>query len=166
MQFVCPELADKIRRMASILAGEGIEIRVTQGLRSVGEQDALYAIGRTKPGEIVTNCPGGSSWHNYGLAVDVVPSKYGPGDTFDPDWNENHPVWKRMIACGENLGLESGSEWRTFKDYPHFQLTGRFPSNQPTWEVRRMADKGLPAIWAAALEPGPIDPGGELGGGG
>jgi peptidoglycan L-alanyl-D-glutamate endopeptidase CwlK len=52
-------------------------IRVVQGLRSWTEQDALYAMGRTAPGKIVTNVKGGYSYHNYGMAVDCVPSIHG-----------------------------------------------------------------------------------------
>lgn len=37
----------------------GVNIVITQGLRTIEEQDALYAQGRTKPGPIVTNAKGG-----------------------------------------------------------------------------------------------------------
>ena len=36
-------------------------VRIVQGLRTIAEQDALYAQGRTKPGPIVTKAKGGSS---------------------------------------------------------------------------------------------------------
>jgi peptidoglycan L-alanyl-D-glutamate endopeptidase CwlK len=52
--------------------GLDIKLRVTQSLRTYAEQDDLYAQGRTKPGRIVTNAKGGYSWHNFGLALDVV----------------------------------------------------------------------------------------------
>ncbi|WP_445670015.1 M15 family metallopeptidase [Paenibacillus sp. FSL R10-2771] len=38
-----------------------VNIVITQGLRTISEQDALYAQGRTKPGQIVTNAKGGTS---------------------------------------------------------------------------------------------------------
>ncbi|MGN7308723.1 M15 family metallopeptidase, partial [Bacillus subtilis] len=41
----------------------GIPIVITQGLRTVAEQDALYAQGRSKPGKVVTNARGGYSYH-------------------------------------------------------------------------------------------------------
>ena len=46
--------------------------RFTYTLRTFKEQDDLYAIGRTKPGAKVTNAKGGYSFHNYGLALDIV----------------------------------------------------------------------------------------------
>src|SRR5512133_1170305 len=95
--LICPKLADTIRRMADILEQEGILIRVVQGLRSWTEQDALYAMGRSTPGKIVTNVRGGGSYHNFGLAVDCVPSIHGTECAYQPDWDKNHPAWQRMI---------------------------------------------------------------------
>ncbi|MFP3637325.1 M15 family metallopeptidase, partial [Bacillus sp. SIMBA_033] len=48
------------------------QVRIAQGLRTIEEQNNLYAIGRTKPGRKVTNAKGGQSIHNHGLAVDIV----------------------------------------------------------------------------------------------
>lgn len=148
LQLVWPTLSSKIEQMATMLEGEGISIRVTQGLRSWSEQDALYAQGRTTPGSVVTNCPGGHSYHNFGLAVDCVPSQFGPGQSYNPDWNINHSSWGRMESVGQSLGLISGSTWRSFPDAPHFQITGRFPEGAPDDEVRQLfRDGGMQAIW-------------------
>ena len=151
---VAPFLADKIRQMAEMLVQEGIEIRVVQALRTWAQQDALYAQGRTTPGEIVTNCPGGHSYHNFGLAVDCVPSQFGPDQAYNPDWNSSHPTWQRMEAIGELLGMESGSTWRTFPDAPHFQINGPFPVGAPddqVWQLYR--DGGMEAVWNAVMDP-------------
>lgn len=43
------------------------QVRISQGLRTFGEQDALY---RQRPK--VTNAKGGQSIHNYGFAIDIV----------------------------------------------------------------------------------------------
>jgi peptidoglycan L-alanyl-D-glutamate endopeptidase CwlK len=149
LQNVMPMLADKIRQMATMLEQEGITIRVVQGLRTVAEQDALYAQGRTTPGKIVTNCKGGFSYHNYGLAVDVVPSQFAPDQPYNPDWNSAHPAWKRMEAVGQSLGLDSGATWRSFPDAPHFQISGKFPEGAPNDKARELAESGLPAVWEA-----------------
>ncbi len=147
---VCPPLAVKIRLVADALLQEGIVIRVTQGLRTCDEQAKLYAEGRTVPGARVTNAPPGFSWHNFGLAVDVVPSTHGPGRPFDPDWNEKHPCWTRIVRVGAAAGLVSGATFRSRPDEPHFQLTGCFPVT-PTDEVRALLRTGgLVAVWKAA----------------
>lgn len=154
---VHPKLSNLIQQLASQLAAEGIDLHVTQGLRSFQQQADLYAQGRTKPGPIVTNAPPGHSWHEFGLAVDVVP--------FDaqgkPDWNADHPAWKRIVEVGISLGLFSGTQFHSIKDTPHFQLTGNFPTS-PTDDVRSLYESsGLQAVWSAAFSV-PSDPDGEI----
>lgn len=172
LQLVWPLVADKFHTMDRMLEPEGIEIRLTQGLRSWQEQDALYAQGRTVPGVPcnhhgvirpigtcsehplgvrVTNCRGGYSYHNFGMAGDAVPSQFHPDQPYSPDWNPSHASWKRMEAVGLSLGFSVGAMWRTFPDAPHFQLTGRFPEGEPDDEVRQLfKDGGMQAIWAEA----------------
>src|ERR1043165_556102 len=63
--------------------------RFTQTLRTFEEQNALYAQGRTKPGQIVTNAKGGQSYHNYGLAIDfaLLIDKNGDGKPDEVSWD-------------------------------------------------------------------------------
>ena len=154
---VHPLLATKIRTMATMLEQENIVFRVTQGLRTWSEQDALWQKGRDADGNVadramvVTNAKGGSSWHNFGLAVDVVPSDDSLG-AFQADWNVAHPAWKRLVSVGTSLGLAAGADWRTFPDWPHFQLTGRFPAS-PDDEVRWIfKEAGIAGVWDEAFK--------------
>jgi peptidoglycan L-alanyl-D-glutamate endopeptidase CwlK len=149
-----PGLADKVRQMASMLAAEDIYIRVTAGLRTVAEQDELYAKGRTAPGSIVTNVRGGFSWHNFGLAVDLVPGVIGL-DPWQPDWKAVESnggksltsSYIRMVTVASSLGLQCGALWEHFKDYDHFQMNGQFPVAEPNDEVRQLASGGIEKIW-------------------
>jgi len=93
----------------------GIQLRVTQGLRTFAEQNALYAKGRTAPGSIVTNAQGGQSYHNYGLAIDVVEINNGRAN-----WNTN---WSAISEIGIRNGFEWGGNFRSISDNPHFQMT-------------------------------------------
>lgn len=94
----------------------GVVCRFTHTLRTNAEQDALYAIGRTKPGKIVTNAKGGQSYHNYGLAIDFVLLVNG-----QVSWAVDKN-WLAVIAIFESYGWESGHRWK-FKDSPHVQKT-------------------------------------------
>jgi peptidoglycan L-alanyl-D-glutamate endopeptidase CwlK len=143
---VYPGLATLVRQMADQLAAEGIDIRVTQSLRPMAEQEALYAQGRTTPGNVVTDAQPGYSWHNFGLAVDVAPLT-----PTGPDWDIHHPVWQRIVAVGESLGMASGSVWRTFPDWPHFQWTGIFPVSPNDAARSLLASGGVSAVWGAAF---------------
>jgi hypothetical protein len=156
---VHPLLADKIRLLAAQLEAQGIVIRVTQGLRTWEEQEALYAQGRTAPGSVVTNAEAGYSWHNFGLAVDVVPLDGSNA----PDWNVSHPVWATITKAGQNLGLTSGSAWRSFPDWPHFQLTGNLPISPPPSVRAAYIQGGTAAVWAqTGLDVMPSDVDGEI----
>lgn len=93
----------------------GIKLRVTSALRTREAQTQLYAKGRTSPGKKVTNAKAGQSYHNYGLAFDVVEIKNGKAL-----WN--NPNWNKIGALGKSLGFTWGGDWK-FTDKPHFQMT-------------------------------------------
>lgn len=98
----------------------GIDLLVTCTRRSLTEQAALYAQGRTTPGRIVTNAQPGQSAHNYGCAIDVVPIVNGK-----PVW-DFHPDIDPWLTVGR-LGQEVGFQWlgapgSPFFEGAHFQL--------------------------------------------
>lgn len=92
-----------------------VTLRITMGLRTIAEQDALYAQGRTTPGNIVTNAMGGTSFHNYGLAIDLV--EMVNNDTI-ADWTYDT---SKLKPIADKYGLEWGGIWVHIKDRPHFE---------------------------------------------
>lgn len=111
---------------------EFVAIRIVQGLRTIEEQNALYAQGRSRPGKIVTNAKGGSSYHNYGLAIDfcLLLDKDRNGTYESISWNmkddwDNDRVhdWMEMVNVFVASGWEWGGNWKTLKDNPHLQKT-------------------------------------------
>jgi peptidoglycan L-alanyl-D-glutamate endopeptidase CwlK len=102
-------------------ASMGCDYILISGNRTWAEQDALYAQGRTKPGAKVTNAKGGSSNHNFGIAVDagVFAGKLYL-DNSDPA-----KAAKVHKACSEHAaacGLEWGGSWTSIKDMPHYEV--------------------------------------------
>lgn len=120
----------------------GVPIIITQGLRTKAEQNSYYAKGRTQeqlnavglshvkaqPRETkVTNAIGGTSNHNYGLAIDfalLLPDRNsvswdmvrdGDGDKVR-DWNE-------VVEEAKALGFRWGGDFRSIFDGPHFEMT-------------------------------------------
>jgi hypothetical protein len=65
------------------------------------EQAALYSLGRSAPGRIVTKARAGESYHNYGLAFDWVPLKPAPKDPtmLVVDWDD-----ETAFRIGEHVG--------------------------------------------------------------
>lgn len=106
---------------------KGIPIVITQGMRTIAEQNALYAQGRTKPGNIVTNARGGSSYHNYGLAIDfalLLPDgKTVSWDTSRDGNNDKMADWQQVAQEAKKLGFAWGGDWTSFKDYSHLEMT-------------------------------------------
>ncbi|MFE4711208.1 M15 family metallopeptidase [Paenibacillus sp. NPDC056722] len=105
---------------------KGVPIIITQGLRTLAQQNALYAQGRSKPGNIVTNARGGFSYHNYGLAIDfalLLPDGKGISWDMKRDGNGNKIAdWQEVVQEAKQLGFEWGGDWTSFKDYSHLQI--------------------------------------------
>lgn len=111
-----PVIRDKVRQFINQVEKEtGIRLRVTRALSTFEEQAKLFAQGRTEPGKIVTNANAGESFHNYGLAFDVVEILNGAAN-----WNTD---WDKIAAIAKRFGFEWGGDFKTIKDKPHFQMT-------------------------------------------
>ena len=95
----------------------GVHPFVTETLRSFERSNQLYAQGRTAPGKIVTNSKAGQSYHNFGLAIDLVIQVNGL-----PVWTVNDN-WMIMINAFINQGFVWGGNFKSIKDYPHVEMT-------------------------------------------
>jgi peptidoglycan L-alanyl-D-glutamate endopeptidase CwlK len=113
-----PRLIDLSKKLVSACRGQGLIIGIGESFRTKEEQDALYAKGRTAPGNIVTNAKGSSysSHHQWGTAFDIYRSDgkgvYTDGDGF----------FEKVGKIGKSIGLEWGGDWKSPVDKPHFQL--------------------------------------------
>lgn len=110
------------QEVEAFLAPKNVRVEVISGLRSWTAQAALYAQGRTKPGRIVTKARPGSSWHNYGLAIDL--GLFSEGIYLD----ERAPgradiLYKQIGAIAAKHGIEWAGNWKSFTETPHFQIT-------------------------------------------
>jgi peptidoglycan LD-endopeptidase CwlK len=124
---------------ASELVPSNYMLRITQGLRTIKEQDDLYAQGRTKLFDvngkrlgIVTWARGGESYHNYGLAFDFCLLRdMDNNGTFETvDWNEKTHS-KKIVAYFKSKGWQWGGDFPKGKeDYPHFQKTFGYKVSQ------------------------------------
>lgn len=120
-----------------------IAVRIVQGLRTIDEQDALFNQphdGKDNDGdgkideadEHVTNARGGSSYHNYGLAIDFAllydKDKNGKYETLSWDLvadmdRDGKRDWSEMVNVFKSAGWEWGGNWQTLIDNPHLQKT-------------------------------------------
>lgn len=141
-------------------------VGVIEAFRVDGRQAVIYARGRTTPGEpcwhagiarpvgtcpehplgaVATMSPPGFSWHEYGVAADVVfdaePLKPGLQAT----WNPKLP-WDDLGKCGQDHGLEWAGAWKRFREAPHFQRTLGVPLGH-VQELKRIG--GMSAVFEA-----------------
>ena len=100
-----------------------IRVRITSGLRTWDQQARLFNQGRTTPGNIVTNARAGESYHNYGLALDVVEINNGVA-LYD------NPNWEFIGSIGIEEGFFWGGNFTTLLDLPHFEARFNLTTNQ------------------------------------
>jgi peptidoglycan L-alanyl-D-glutamate endopeptidase CwlK len=95
----------------------GYQVQVIQALRTIEEQEALYAQGRTVPGQVVTWVK--RSYHNFGLAYDLG---ILTDDGTDIIW-EDDAGYTALGQIGKSLGLGWGGDWKQTPDMPHYEFT-------------------------------------------
>ncbi len=128
IQLLLPKLrneADKIYdEICLALTGRAM-CRFAYTLRTFAEQDVLF---NAKPQ--VTKAKGGQSYHNYGLAIDIVliVDKDGNGSFETASWDvksdfdgDGKSDWQEVVAIFKRYGWEWGGGWRSVKDYMHFE---------------------------------------------
>jgi peptidoglycan L-alanyl-D-glutamate endopeptidase CwlK len=98
---------------------KGVRLRFAQTLRTFKEQDDLF---NQRPK--VTNAKGGQSIHNYGLAFDIVIlyDKDNNGTFETASWELDNN-FMRVVNFFKTKGWSWGGDWKSFKDYPHFEKT-------------------------------------------
>jgi len=137
-----PKLRPKVAQFLRACEAQDNDILITCGMRTVQQQNELYAQGRTKPGKKVTWVRGGGSYHNYGLAFDIVPL-----DAMNKaEWDPNNPEWLKAAVIAEQLGFEWGGRWKKNRDLPHFQMTAGYTYKEL---LAIFQQGGIQAVWAA-----------------
>lgn len=99
-----------------ILARGKVDFTLTSGLRTLEDQQKAFKGGYSK-------CDGinKKSKHQLGRAIDFIPYP------FDNDWNnieQFKKIGEELKVVAKHLGFKCsyGGDWKSFKDYPHFQL--------------------------------------------
>jgi hypothetical protein len=124
---------DLVRVLEEAVRRVPFDCIVVYGHRTVKEQQALYALGRTKRGARVTWLDGinKKSRHNYtpSLAIDVVPFSI----VKTGEWRETPESLAQLSILGamaetvaKEFSIEDfawGGRWKKTKDMPHFELT-------------------------------------------
>ena len=109
LEGVHPDLVRVVKKAAAL---SPLDFTVLEGLRTQVRQKQLMDLGATKTM---------NSRHLTGHAVDLAPMV---GGTVRWDWPLYHQlaVIVKDAAKAENVPIQWGGDWRTFKDGPHWEL--------------------------------------------
>lgn len=103
-----PDVRDKAKQLIAVMEKKGRPVLLVEGYRSAKRQDTLY---NQKPP--VTKAKGLQSYHQYGLAFDLIFKEGG--------YNAPEAWWQDLGKEGRKLGLEWGGDFMNFPDRPHFE---------------------------------------------
>jgi len=136
IETLAPAFQKRVRGWCTEMVNSKIPPLIYCGRRTMEEQAALYAIGRTAPGKIVTKARPGESYHNHGLAYDWAPLKPSPKDPtlLTIDWEDD-----TAFRIGEHIGLSfelAAISWETghlqAAEYSSWRDIPRKDVEQPT----------------------------------
>lgn len=146
IELLHPKIRQEVRNIylneiCPALSGRAI-CRFAYTLRTFSEQDALFAQGRTRLFDnsgkrlgVVTQARGGQSFHNYGLAFDIVllvdsdrngTFESASWDTVRDFDNDRTSDWMEVVNIFKKHGYTWGGDFKRFKDAPHFEKTFGF----------------------------------------
>jgi peptidoglycan L-alanyl-D-glutamate endopeptidase CwlK len=129
-------LHQRLANAAECILAETIEagwdFQIFETWRTPARQQRLFEEGRTK-------ARAWRSWHQYGLAVDIVAMT--PGG--DWSWDKKHD-WRGLGNIGKAYGLTWGGDFKRIKDMVHFQLPVEFDIAEAEKIVRA---EGILGLW-------------------
>lgn len=100
-----PNFRAALDKLLAQAAAENIPFRVFEAYRTPERQEWLYAQGRTRSGGVVTKARAWESFHQYGLAVDLVLFIDGQWS-----WSNDGPLrthWSRLGEMASEVGLRT-----------------------------------------------------------
>ena len=150
-----PPFATLIKSFLFEARKNGFSVGLFEGLRSFERQGALYLQGRDGKGaiidksKIVTWAKPGRSFHQYGLAVDIVFDARGDLRGYQWAWDDTYP-WNKLGLIGGSMGLDAGVFWsQGKKDPPHYQKSYGLDRTQ-MFELYQAG--GLKSVWERLKE--------------
>jgi len=145
----------KAEELQALCKAQNLPLLITETWRTMAEQDALYAQGRTKPGNIVTNCKGTDyqSPHQWGVAFDFCKNIKGQ------EYSDT-AFFKTVGALGKSIGLRWGGDFQSMADMPHFQLNSLLLDTDFTTGLKNKygTPEKFKATWETAAPPPQVTP--------
>lgn len=118
LEYLCPVLRLKVIYMQEQIKLLSLPVAVFETGRTRERQEYIMKQGftRTLQSKHLINV----SDNNLSLAVDFV---YYDEKGWSWDYENHEHEYETLGMIGKHQGLVWGADWKTFTDYPHFQLT-------------------------------------------
>jgi peptidoglycan L-alanyl-D-glutamate endopeptidase CwlK len=138
LNLLYPPFLYRLLKGVKAARAAGIPLHVFESYRSPARQQWLYEQGRSREGRIVTRARAGRSWHNYGIATDLVL-------VIDGKWTwEHEDLYVRAAPYLEACGLQWQGRSKKFVELVHYQL----PVEISIYEVEAIyKTDGLLGVW-------------------
>ena len=134
LDLLFPPFRAQIYNLLRRLSLAGVELHPFETWRSNSRQDELFVAGRSK-------ATAGRSFHQYGLAADLVGG--GPGK-----WTWDGVDWAVAGVAAAELGIVWGGDWQ-FSDKAHFQ----YRTSMTIESIKSAVDEGgILYLWNILLK--------------
>jgi hypothetical protein len=114
-----PDVAANAKLWLAECRAKGLDVEISNTVRDNEYQAYLYAQGRTRPGNIVTNAKT-TTFHGAGLAIDFYSKAKG--------WSD-HSFFVECAAIAKKYGFSWAGDWKSFVEYCHIQWDNHRMSN-------------------------------------
>jgi peptidoglycan L-alanyl-D-glutamate endopeptidase CwlK len=114
-----PDVAANAKLWLAECKAKGLDIEISNTVRDNEYQAYIYAQGRTRPGNIVTNGKT-TTFHGAGLAIDFYSASKKWGD---------HNFFVQCAAIAKKHGFSWAGDWKKFTEYCHIQWDNHGKSN-------------------------------------
>lgn len=135
-------LAPAFRSAVLVMVSTNPDFVVAESVRTPERQAWLYGFGREYDDGrgVVTQAPTNlTTWHGYGLAVDVVSKAHG--------WDAPASFWDGLGAAARRVGLAWGGDWPRFQDRPHVQFGPPMRQAPSSEAIALYHSGGVEAVW-------------------
>ena len=129
IEHLHPELQVCVKKFLDECKKQGLNVLITETLRTQQEQEALYAQGRTTSGKIVTNCRGYQSPHCWGVAFDFCRNVKGKEYDNSDGFFERVGKIAKTVFDNTEYDLFWGGDFKSFVDRPHVEMIKYLPNN-------------------------------------
>lgn len=142
LDVLAPKFRAALERLIDAMHAKGLDATIAESLRTNERQAFLYGFGREYDDGrgVVTNSETGyTSWHFYGLAVDIISSSQ--------EWSAPERFWQTLGLYAHREGLTWGGSWEKFPDKPHVQW-GPPMRQSPSLRAKELyLNGGIEAVW-------------------